>query len=208
MGHEIVVYGDRAASINDLDFEAIRHFLLTEAERAGAGTIASFVRNWKHEGPGVWTGEDFDSFFHRDPALEREFVALLGAADDRVRAFGEVVPVAYVKAHVNPTWRESPKSSGWLEAIRKLRELFPILPGEAVSAAAVAVVWASSRKQRAEILRRDDGLFQVFVYREVPGDGEWEAGPYWSPVGREAILADTLERAKTLAEEELRLVSA
>jgi hypothetical protein len=59
----------------------------------------------------------------------------------------------------------------------------------------VEVVWAADRKRRAEIIRRDDGLFQIFLAREVPGDGEWEPDAYWAPVGRDALLTDTLERA-------------
>ncbi len=208
MGHEVVLYREKPAIIHDLDFEAIRYFLLIEAEPREFSDIASFIRGWRYEGPGVWTGEDFDAFFHGDVDLERRFVALLGAARDRVKAFGDVVPLEYVRAHIGFAWTEAPATSVWLEGIDKLRSLFPILQGEAVATEAVAVLWASDRKRRAEIMHRGDRLFQVFLYREVQGDGEYEPDAYWSPVGRDAILTDSLERATVLAEEELRLMNS
>lgn len=206
MGHEVVVYRDRHTIISDQDFSTLRHVLLVEANTAGIASLASFIRGWTHQGPGVWTDDDFDAFFQADVALEREFVSVLGAARDRVDAFGDVVPSEYLRTGISSPFREAPSTAGLIRAIDKLRGLFPVLPGEVASEDAIEVLWASDRKRRAEIVRRDDGLFQVFLYREFPGDGEWEPDAYWLPVGREAILTDTLERAKALANEELRLM--
>jgi hypothetical protein len=66
------------------------------------------------------------------------------------------------------------------------------------------VIFSEDRTCKAEINWRRDGLFQVWLFREVPGDGECEPRAYWSPSGRETILADSLDRAKTLAEEAIR----
>lgn len=68
----------------------------------------------------------------------------------------------------------------------------------------VDVVLSEDRTCKAEIHRRRDGLFQVWLFREVPGDGEHEPDAFWSPLGRDAILADTFDRAKELAEEAIR----
>jgi hypothetical protein len=205
MGHEIVVYRERHAILSDQDFDNLRRFLLVEANTAGFTGLASFINGWTYQGPGVWTDEDFDAFFHGDVALEREFVAVLGAARERVEGFGGRVPIEYLTTSIGGPYREAPPTAGLIRAIDRLRDLFPVLAGEAASEDAV-VVWASDRKRRAEIVRREDGLFQIFLCREVPGDGEWEPDAYWAPVGRDVILTDTLERAKALADEELRLM--
>jgi hypothetical protein len=68
----------------------------------------------------------------------------------------------------------------------------------------VDVLLTDDRKYKAEITWRRDGLFQVWLFREVEAGGEYGPEAYWSPLGRDAILVDTLERAKLLAEAELR----
>ncbi|WP_146646598.1 hypothetical protein [Labilithrix luteola] len=65
------------------------------------------------------------------------------------------------------------------------------------------VIFSGDRTCKAEITWRRDGLFQIWLFREVPREGEYEPEVYWSPFGREAILADSLERAKALAEDEI-----
>src|SRR5262249_9014296 len=159
---------------------------------AGFGSLTSFIDGWIYEGPGVWTGDDFDAFFHGDAPLEREFVAVLGAARDRVNTVGDVVPIDRRRNGLGHPFREPSPVDGFIRAIDGLRDLFPILDVEIASKGALEVMWTSGRKGRAEIVRRDDGLFQILLYREVRGDGEWEPDVYWSPVGREAILTDTL----------------
>jgi hypothetical protein len=206
MGHEVVVYRDRHAIFSDEEFGNLRRVLSIEASTAGFAGVASFISGWTYHRPGVWADEDFDAFFHGDVALEREFVAVLGAARDRVEAFGDGVPVVSLTTSVGDPFREAPPTAGLIRAIDRLRDLFPVLAGEAASENAVEVIWASDRKRRAEIVRRDDGLFQIVLWREVPGDGEWEPDAYWSAADRDAILTDTLERAKALADVELRLL--
>jgi hypothetical protein len=68
----------------------------------------------------------------------------------------------------------------------------------------IEIMFSEDREFKAEINWRRDGVFQVWVFRKVPGDGEYEPEAYWSPVRREAVLADTLDRAKDLAGEALR----
>ena len=67
-------------------------------------------------------------------------------------------------------------------------------------------IWSPNRKHKAEICRRADGVYQVVVSREFFEDGPYGSYTYWSSVNREAILADCLERARSLADEELRLL--
>jgi hypothetical protein len=60
---------------------------------------------------------------------------------------------------------------------------------------------SQDRAGRARLVRRPDGLIQVEIERQVPGD---EHGPaYWSRVGHQVIVADTIERARELAWEGL-----
>lgn len=66
------------------------------------------------------------------------------------------------------------------------------------------VIFSEDRTRKAEIGLRRDGLFQVWLFREVAGEGEFEPKVYWSPFGRETILTDSLDRAKALAEDEIR----
>jgi hypothetical protein len=101
MGHEIVVHRDRHAIINDMDFWALRHFLLEVAESIGPDELATFVRGWDWIGPGVYLGVDFDNFFDSNPEREQEFLALLSAVVRRLQAFGTHVPLAYLQRHIN-----------------------------------------------------------------------------------------------------------
>jgi hypothetical protein len=79
------------------------------------------------------------------------------------------------------------------------------LGNDADPSAIVEVVFSEDRTCKAEIRRRRDGLLHVSVFREIPGDGEYEPEAFWSPHGRAVVLADSVERAKELAEEAVRL---
>jgi len=60
---------------------------------------------------------------------------------------------------------------------------------------------SQDREGRARLVRRPDGLIQVHIERRVAGD---EYGPaYWSRVGHQIVIADSIERAKELAREAL-----
>jgi hypothetical protein len=61
---------------------------------------------------------------------------------------------------------------------------------------------AEGGMRRALIYKRPDGAFMVEIKRLVPGDGIVESD-YWSREVREVILADTIDRARTLAHEGL-----
>jgi hypothetical protein len=60
--------------------------------------------------------------------------------------------------------------------------------------------------RRAAILRREDGVFVIEIERQVRGDDLYEPKCFWSRVGRDVTLTDTLERARQLAAEALRMV--
>ena len=66
---------------------------------------------------------------------------------------------------------------------------------------------APSGTLRAEVVERDDGLFEVVVFRRlhelVPEFGVDEV--VWHEVGRDKILTDRYERAVELARQELGL---
>jgi hypothetical protein len=60
---------------------------------------------------------------------------------------------------------------------------------------------SQDRAGRARLVRRPDGLIQIHIERRVSGD---EYGPpYWSRVGHQVVLADSIERARELAHEGL-----
>lgn len=131
MGHEIVVYRDRHAIIHDMDFWAIRHFLLAEAESSHDAEFAEFVRSWDWFGPGVYGGEDFDAYFSGDQDREVAFLKLLEATRKRVESFGEFVPLEYLAANVNlrTEYFTQAQPVSWLvEQLAKLRLLFSTEP--------------------------------------------------------------------------------
>ncbi len=67
----------------------------------------------------------------------------------------------------------------------------------------VEVLWSSTGKRRANIVRRADGLFQVEVERLRPAAPEVEEQAQWVPHGRATIMADTHDKARELAAAEL-----
>lgn len=68
--------------------------------------------------------------------------------------------------------------------------------------ALVDVVLSDDRSYKAEIRRGPDNDFQVWFLCDPRGDGDELR---WLPTGRDALSADTLERAKLLAASELRV---
>jgi hypothetical protein len=101
VGHEIVVYRDRNLIIHDLDFWALRHFLLAEAEASDDPELAAFIGGWDWIGPGVYLGVEFETFFGGDNGRERAFLKLLHATHGRIESFGESIPLDYLAANGN-----------------------------------------------------------------------------------------------------------
>jgi hypothetical protein len=64
---------------------------------------------------------------------------------------------------------------------------------------------APSGNLRAEVIERDDGLFEVAVFQRLHEHApEFGVDEYvWHDVGRDKILTDTFERAVELAGEEV-----
>ncbi|HTV49308.1 MAG TPA: hypothetical protein VMG59_12790 [Phycisphaerae bacterium] len=128
MGHEIVEYRKRHAIIHDLDFWAIRHFLLVSAEEAKQSELATFIRGWDWIGPGVYLGVEYDTFFNGEERLEQQFLRLLVMARKRLEAFGEFVPIEYIESNINlqkAYFTEAQPVVHWLEQLDKLSDLFP-----------------------------------------------------------------------------------
>jgi len=128
MGHEILVYRDRRAIINDIEFATVRHFLVAGGEATGFADVATFAEGWKYEGPGVWTGEDLDAFLHGDQPLERRFRAALDGAFASALAFGEHISPDHLMVALAPLGVAS-SGSGLptrlvLDAIEAIRDLF------------------------------------------------------------------------------------
>ena len=126
MGHEIIVYRDRHLVINDLDFWAIRHFILIEAEKSASLEIATFLRGWEWIGPGVYVGVEFDYFFNGHSQREESFAILLSAARIRIESFGEAVPLDYIEKNINlPGFRftSAQPTHHWVRQIEEISEI-------------------------------------------------------------------------------------
>ena len=66
-------------------------------------------------------------------------------------------------------------------------------------------ITASSGDLRAEVVERDDGLFEVMVFARIHEFApEFGVDKHvWHQVGRDEVLTDTFERAVELAREEV-----
>jgi hypothetical protein len=127
VGHESVVYRDRHAIIHDLDFWALRHFMLAEAETTRRNELVTFISQWGWIGPGVWLDVEFDKFFASDPEREAQFLELLSGVARRLMAFGTEVPLDYLREHINMPlafFTAAQPVERWQGCIEKLRALF------------------------------------------------------------------------------------
>jgi hypothetical protein len=127
VGHEIVVYRGRHAIIHDLDFWALRHFLLAEADATRRDELATFIRGWEWIGPGVYLGDDFDAFFASDPEREARFLEILSGVVRRLSTFGNDVPLDYLRQHINSPmayFTAAQPVGRWQAQLEELRALF------------------------------------------------------------------------------------
>jgi hypothetical protein len=67
-----------------------------------------------------------------------------------------------------------------------------------------STITASSGTRRADVIERDDGLFEVMVFERIHEvAAEFGIDEHvWHQVGRDKILTDSYERAVELAREE------
>jgi hypothetical protein len=71
--------------------------------------------------------------------------------------------------------------------------------GQQEHEALVQEMLGASRRVRARIYGRADGLYSVEFERLMPGDPEHQEPAYWSPINRPKTIVDTLERARAMA---------
>lgn len=67
----------------------------------------------------------------------------------------------------------------------------------------VDTIIAPDSQRKVEILRRDDGLFQILAYRSLrdQNDGYGVTETFWSEVKMPVTITDSLLRAGELAQE-------
>lgn len=77
------------------------------------------------------------------------------------------------------------------------REQAPLEP------APVHEVYSVSKRLRAQVFERDDGLYSLEFERLMPGNPEHDEPSYWSPLNRPKTIVDTIDRARAMALEGL-----
>jgi hypothetical protein len=136
MGWDYVTYGDRHVHLHDLQLWALRHFLADaagslaaeEPHPAAFEEAQNFIAAWSWPGPGVVIGTTLDGFVQGSPDRERVLVQVCDRAADRLRALGEVVPLAYLEARVNAdspggVYTGPQPSSSFVQGIERIRSL-------------------------------------------------------------------------------------
>jgi len=87
-----------------------------------------FFAAWDWPGPGVVTGATLDEFVRGDRDRARALIRMCDRAADHLRAFGEVVPLAYLEAHVNAdspggVYTGEQPSAGFIRGVERIRDL-------------------------------------------------------------------------------------
>lgn len=120
MGWDFVTYGDRHACLQDMQLWALRRFLSDAAESlategpksAPFEQAKAFFESWDWLGPGVMVGVELNGFVQGVPDRAQVLARVCDRACDRLRTFGEVVPLAYLEAHINA---DSPGGVYWID---------------------------------------------------------------------------------------------
>ena len=136
MGWSYVTYGNHHAHLHDMQLWALRHFLADAAESLAAeephpapfAEAREFFAAWGWPGPGVMTGTTLDEFVLGSPDRERVLVRVCERAAERLRAIGEMVPLAYLEARVNVdspggVYTSAQPSSAFVQGIERIRGL-------------------------------------------------------------------------------------
>ena len=113
MGHDYIDLGTSHLRLNDSDIWTLRHFFcdtLTRSTPVQLGTDARtmedlrrFIASWEWLGPGIVNGCDLNIFAttpERFSLIQRMF----SATRDRLREFGESIPLPYLDEHINSSF--------------------------------------------------------------------------------------------------------
>lgn len=110
MAHDYIDIGSGHLRLNDFHIWTLRHFLLEVLDRestASLNTDAStlnelcrFLESWQWLGPGIIDGGNFNSFATSSSRFEM-IRCLLVKTRERLREFGEHIPLTYLDQHVN-----------------------------------------------------------------------------------------------------------
>jgi len=136
MGWDYVDYADQYVQLHDMQLWALRHFLADAAGELAAeephptpfAEARAFFAAWDWPGPGVVTGTTLDEFVRGSSDRARVLVGVCDRATDRLRAFGAVVPLAYLKSHVNAdspggVYTGDQPSAGFIQGVKRIRGL-------------------------------------------------------------------------------------
>lgn len=109
MGHDFITYHDRHVHLHDAVIELLQHFFLEEAGSAQPSdlntdeetltSLRSFFEAWESAGPGVWMGTDFTIFVQGQPERRDVLRIFLERVSERVKRFGDLIPMTYLNGH-------------------------------------------------------------------------------------------------------------
>jgi len=111
MGHDIIDFRGRHVLASDSVLELLRHFALAEiaectrdALRCDEDTLRAldaYFRGWNWMCPGVVTGLALDPLIDGDARRIAPLRLLLPRVRGRIDRFGDAIPLAYLKRHLN-----------------------------------------------------------------------------------------------------------
>jgi hypothetical protein len=152
MGHDYIEYDGRFEQFHDMDIWTLRHFLLAEArsmcllKQADQEVIQDLYRHikgWDWLEPGVWLGLDLSLFVLGQEERRALLEEVLDRAAEWIEAFGEEIPLNYLKLHVDTpvAYHTAAEPNGRIiEAISRIRRMLLVRPdpcGEAGGAKTV-----------------------------------------------------------------------
>lgn len=135
MGWVYVDYGVRHVHLHDMQLWALRHFLANASCRLAVESpnvlfaeAGEFFASWDCPGPGIVTGTDLGRFVRGEPERVRALVRVCDHAIARLRTFGEMVPLAYLVAHINldssgGVYTVEQPTAGFIRGVEGIREL-------------------------------------------------------------------------------------
>ena len=140
MGHDYIESDGRFEQFHDMDIWTLRHFLLEEArsmclpKQADQEVVQDLYRSiegWDWLGPGVWLGLDLSAFVLGQDERRALLEQVLDRAAERIEAFGEEIPLDYLKLHVDTpvAYHTAAEPNGRLiDAIRRIRRMLLVRP--------------------------------------------------------------------------------
>jgi hypothetical protein len=106
MGWITISNKDKHELFKDFDVWTLRWFLMVEVQcmnltNPDVRALADFIGNWLWLGPGVIIGTDYDSYEQGSPSRKKLMLDLLERTVNRIRSFGDVIPLSYLDEHIN-----------------------------------------------------------------------------------------------------------